>query len=217
MLFRSYWEPGGSPDLKPEKGFSSDISVSTNPTLGIAKLKLEATYFYMNIDDWIMWVPKGNGYIWEPVNFNNVISQGLEFAGDLKLTTGKFTHIFSGNYAWIKSVDNSYRQEGAQGKQLPYIPRNRWNAGYRFMFKDKLWFHYNASFTDARFTSADESYQTVAYTTHNAEVGYKLKFKSGFNVDLSLKADNIFDAYYESTQYYPMPLRMFWSRIIFNF
>lgn len=212
-----YWNPGGNPYLKPEKGFSSDFSVMTEPTFGTTHLKLEATYFYMNIDDWIMWVPKGNGYIWEPVNFNNVISQGIEFAGDLKFATGKISHIFSGNYAWIRSVDNSYRQEGTQGKQLPYIPRNRWNAGYRFNFNDKLRLHYNASFTDARFTSADESYQTEAYISHNAEVGYNMKLKSKMNIDFSVKADNIFNAYYESTQYYPMPLRMFWGRVIYSF
>ncbi|MGL4779935.1 MAG: hypothetical protein ACRCXN_03780, partial [Bacteroidales bacterium] len=65
-------------------------------------------------------------------------------------------------------------------------------------------------------TSADASYQTPAYTTHNAEVGYNLSYWKNFKMSFSLKVDNILNAYYESTQYYPMPLRMFWGRIVFT-
>ena len=212
-----YWQPGGNPDLKPEKGFSSDFSIISEPSWGNVHLKMEATYFYMNIDDWIMWVVKDKGPIWEPVNFSNVISQGGELSADLRINVGDSYHLLSGNYAYVHSVDNSYREEGTQGKQLPYIPRNRWNAGYSFGYKDIAWFHYNISYTDARFTSADESYQTEAYTLHNLEAGYKLKLKGNMALDLSLKVDNIFNAYHESTQYYPMPLRMFWGRVVYLF
>ncbi len=212
-----YWQPGGNPDLKPEKGFSSDFTIMTQPTFGNVALKLEATYFYMNIDDWIMWIVKEKGPIWEPVNFSNVISQGVEINADLRLQWEKTIHTLSGNYAYTHSVDNSYREEGTQGKQLPYIPRNRWTAGYRFNYKDTVWFHYNITYTDARFTSADEAYQTEAYMLHNAEAGYKWTMKNGVSMDFTLKVDNIFNAYHESTQYYPMPLRMFWGRIIYSF
>ncbi|MGL5619644.1 MAG: TonB-dependent receptor, partial [Tannerellaceae bacterium] len=77
-------------------------------------------------------------------------------------------------------------------------------------------FSYIASFTDKRFTSADESYQTNAYTIHNAEAGYNLNLRNKQKLSFSLRVDNLFNAYYESTQYYPMPLRMFWGRIIFS-
>lgn len=212
-----YWQPGGNPDLKPEKGFSSDFTISSAPDFGSWGIKLDATYYYMNINDWIMWVAKDKGPIWEPVNFSNVISQGLELNADVRVVVGKSRHILSGNYAYTHSVDNSGREDGVQGKQLPYIPRNRWNVGYRYNYDDRVWFHYNMAYTDARFTSADESYQTPAYTLHNAEAGYRLKLHNGMRLDFSLKADNLFNVYYESTQYYPMPLRMFWGRIIYSF
>jgi iron complex outermembrane receptor protein len=212
-----YWLPGGNPDLKPEKGWSSDISLVSEPTFGPLDLKMEATYYHMDIDNWIMWVPKGNGYIWEPVNFSKVKSQGVEFATDIRLKHLHTSHLLTFNYGYTRSVDNSGKNEVTQGKQLPYVPRNRWNAGYHFAFKDKLWAHYNASFTDARFITADESYQTNAYTTHNIEVGYNLKLKRHKQLTFSLKVDNLFNAYYESTQYYPMPLRMFWGKLVFEF
>lgn len=212
-----YWLPGGNPDLKPEKGWSSDISFVSEPTFGPFNLKMEATYYYMDINNWIMWIPQGNGYIWEPVNFNKVKSQGAELTTDIRFKYLHTSHLVNFNYGYTHSVDNSDRDDNTQGRQLPYIPRNRWNAGYRFTFKDKVWAHYNASFTGVRFTTADESYQTNQYTTHNIEVGYNLKLKKHKMLTFTLKADNMFNAYYESTQYYPMPLRMFWGKLVFQF
>ena len=140
-----------------------------------------------------------------------------ELSAGLRINVGDSYNILSGNYAYVNSVEKSYWEEGTEGKTLPYNPRNRWNAGYSFGYKDIAWFHYNISYTDARFTSADESYQTEAYTLHNLEAGYKLKLKGNMALDLSLKVDNIFNAYHESTQYYPMPLRMFWGRVVYLF
>ena len=212
-----YWNPGGNPDLKPETGFSWDASIVTEPSIGRLNMKFEATYYHMDIDNWIMWIPKGNGYIWSPVNFSTVTSQGLEFDWKFKLDVKNTKHTLSGTYCYAHSVDNSNHGDDAQGKQLPYIPRNKWNGNYEIWFKDIAWFNYNLSFTDVRFTTADEEYYTDAYLQHNAEVGGQIRFKNGSLLSLSLKLDNIFDAYYESTQYFPMPLKMYRIRAEFKF
>lgn len=211
-----YWNPGGNPSLKPETGFSSDLGIMSNPTWGATSLLFEATYYHMNINNWIMWIPKGNGAIWEPVNFDKVRSQGVEINGQIQTALGNTKHVIGFNYGFASSTNNSKRDDDTQGKQLPYIPRNKWNASYRFNYKDKIWFSYIASYTDKRYTSADESYQTNAYTIHNAEVGYNLQLHKNQRLSFSLRVDNLFNAYYESTQYYPMPLRMFWGRIVFS-
>lgn len=211
-----YWNPGGNPSLKPETGFSSDLGLMSNPTWGATSLLLEATYYHMDINNWIMWIPKGNGAIWEPVNFDKVRSQGLEINGQIRTIIGKTQHLIGFNYGFASSTNNSQRDDNTQGKQLPYIPRNKWNASYRFSYKDKIWASYIASYTDKRYTSADESYQTNAYTIHNAEIGYNLQLHKKQRLSFSLRVDNLFNAYYESTQYYPMPLRMFWGRIVFS-
>lgn len=211
-----YWNPGGNPSLKPETGFSSDLGFMSNPTWGNTSLLFEATYYHMNINNWIMWIPKGNGAIWEPVNFDKVRSQGMEINGQIQTVLGNTKHVIGFNYGFASSTNNSKRDDDTQGKQLPYIPRNKWNASYRFNYKDKIWFSYIASYTDKRYTSADESYQTNAYTIHNVEVGYNLQLHKNQRLSFSLRVDNLFNAYYESTQYYPMPLRMFWGRIVFS-
>ena len=212
-----YWSPGGNPDLKPESGFSWDASAIISPTFGRFKLEVELLYYYMNINDWIMWIPKDNGYIWSPVNFSNVISQGAELNAKLSFKTRTTRHSLTANYGYAHSVDNSDRGDDAHGKQLPYIPRNKANATYEFWFKDLIWFNYNVSYTDVRFTSADQEYYTNAYTLHNLEVGGRIPLAKNHNLRLSLKVDNLFNAYYESTQYFPMPLRMWRLQLTYHF
>ncbi|MGL5957172.1 MAG: TonB-dependent receptor plug domain-containing protein [Phocaeicola sp.] len=212
-----YWNPGGNPDLKPEKGFSTDIGLVSNPTWGKSTLLLEATYYHMDIDNWIMWIPKGSGAIWEPVNFDKVRSHGVELNGKITTQWGATQHQLSGNYGLAISTNNSGRSDETQGKQLPYIPRHKWNVSYRIEYKDKVWFSYLISYTDKRYTSADESYETNAFTVHNAEVGYNLSLPKEKKMSFSVRADNLWDAYYESTEYYPMPLRMIWGRITMDF
>lgn len=202
-----YWAPGGNPNLKPETGFSWDASISSSITTGIFDLYFEALYYHMNINDWIMWIPTDNGYIWSPVNFSKVNSQGSELTAKMTVNYKKTNHILSGNYTFAHSVDNSNRGDDAQGKQLPYIPRNKWNIDYEFWYNNTFWINANCSFTDIRFTSADEEYHTNAYYQLNAEIGCMLSLKS-HQLKLSCKLDNILNSYYESTQYYPMPLRM---------
>ena len=211
-----YWAPGGNPDLQAERGYSWDITAMSEPQFGGVYTLFEVTYYHMDIKDWIMWIPKGNGYIWEPVNFSNVISQGMEANATIRFSTNNTRHIVTGNYGYAHSVDNSSRADDTKGKQLPYIPRNRWNAGYKLWVMDKIWANYNASFTDVRYTSADESYETNAYTIHHIELGYDFKLSKTVKSSLSLKVENLFDTYYESTQYYPMPFRMFFGRLSFT-
>lgn len=213
-----YWSPGGNPDLLPETGFSWDLTLESNPSVGLLDLDLAATYYRMNIENWIMWIPEGNGYVWQPVNYSKVFSQGVELMAQANFETADFTHKLSANYTYAQSVDNT-NQDGSHGKQLAYIPKNRFSAGYNLWYKGRVWFSYDLIFTDVRFTTADESYWTNAYTLHNAELGYKMKFAgSEHGLNLSVRAENIFDSYYESTQYYPMPLRMIWLRasLVFN-
>lgn len=203
-----FWEPGGNKDLKPERGFSTDITLSLTPTIHDIKFGLDATFYNMNIKDWIMWIPVNNGYIWEPANFTKVLSQGFEIQGKANFNINKTKHDIIFNYGYTSSKDRSSRDDKTRNKQLPYIPLNKWNGRYSFAYR-QFAFTYNINFTDIRYTSADESYFTNAYTIHNVQMQYLLKYKSDKKLKCSLRIDNLFNSYYESTQYYPMPLRSF--------
>lgn len=201
-----YWTPGGNPDLKPEKGFSNEITLGFSTQTQPVSLRGEVTYYRMDIEDWIMWIPTGNGYIWSPCNFSKVLSQGAEVALSLTHQQNAWINRLNFNYTYAYSVDKSDRPDFTQDKQLPYIPRNKWNLSYLLSWKD-LTFNCSYSFTDVRFTSADESYYTNAYFILNASIEYSLRVGKKSRINFNLKVDNILNDYYESTQYYPMPLR----------
>lgn len=211
-----YWNPGGNRDLKPENGFSYDATVKYSPKLKNIFFNFEATYYRMDINNWIMWIPTTNGYIWKPENFNRVLSQGVEIMASARLKTGVLYHTITFNYGYSPSIDQSSRGDGTLGKQLPYIPLNRWNGRYSIEWKN-LMFNYSINFTDVRYTTADQSYSTNAYTIHDAELRYKIKLFKKLTTTASLRVDNLTDAYYESTQYYPMPLRSYYFSLTLVF
>lgn len=61
-----YFQPGGNPNLAPEKGFTYDTGLEfTLKSDELFTLKGEATVFDSHIDDWILWIPttKGTGHL----------------------------------------------------------------------------------------------------------------------------------------------------------
>ncbi|MGL4907899.1 MAG: TonB-dependent receptor plug domain-containing protein [Bacteroidales bacterium] len=202
-----YWTPGGNPNLSPEKGFSYDVSISYATRWNKFYLNADLAYYRMDIDGWIMWIPTGNGYIWEPTNFDKVLSTGVEPSISLSYLNKDWRNKLHFNYCYAYSINNSHRDEVTLGKQIPYVPRNKWSVTNYLNWRS-VGFNYSLNFTDVRFTSADETYHTNAYFIHNAALSYKTSFdKWGF--DFQLRCENLFNDYYESTQYYPMPLRTF--------
>ena len=65
--------------------------------------------------------------------------------------------------------------------------------------------------------AATYPHSTDAYTVHNLLAGYRWTFAGGKALTPQLRVDNVTDAYYESTQYYPMPLRNYLVSLLFEF
>ena len=212
-----YWQPGGNPNLKPEKGFSYDVTLAYAPRFGEPfSLNIDAALYLMNIDDWIMWLPTKN-WFWEPRNVQNVRSYGTEISIKGNYHTDSFSARVNINYNYSPSInrERSFEEDNTYKKQLPYIPKHKANCLLNLEYR-KCFLHYQASYTGIRYTMADESYKTNDYTIHNATLGYKLSLYK-VNITPQIRVENLFDVYYESTQYYPMPLRNFLASIMFEF
>ena len=215
-----YWRPGGNPDVKPEDGFSYDASIGyknqVNTWLG---LSAEVSGYLMYIDNWILWLPKdGNQWIWTPQNKRNVLSSGLEFTGKLEGEWGDWKTTLAGNVSWSRARtrkkqhvdDNSYM------RQIPYVPTYKWNARLGVDYK-KAFCSWQTTYIGKRYVTTDQSYSTRPYTIHNLLLGYQWKLKNGLQLTPQLRVDNILNTYYESTQYYPMPLRNILCSIMIEF
>jgi len=215
-----YFAPGGNPFLKPEKGFSYDATLTYTSKIGsYFYVKTELSCYRMDIKDWIMWLPNiDKNLVWTPVNINDVLSQGAEITLKLDWITDNLKLGLMGNYAYTSSENKNKNSDddNTQHKQLPYIPLQKANGRFSTEWKN-IQFAYNISFTDKRYVTQDKSYETPAFTIHNAELSYSWKLQNKYLLIPKLTIQNIFDEYYESTQYYPMPLRIISASLLFQF
>jgi iron complex outermembrane receptor protein len=117
-----FWKPGGNPSLRPEKSQNGELGFQLQQT-GAFSWSQRLTYYRMQVDDWIIWIPKGN--FWSPENIQEVHNQGLEYQGESSWTTDQL--IWQANISYTYSSTRDLAQEGSQ--QLPYSPKHQGNAG----------------------------------------------------------------------------------------
>lgn len=215
-----YWRPGGNPDVKPEDGYSYDASIGYKKQLNAwLNMNAEISGYMMYIDNWILWLPKdGNQWIWTPQNKRNVLSTGVEFTGKMEAEFGELKTSLSGNFSWSRSRTRKkqHTDDGSYMRQIPYVPEIKWNARLAVDYKNAF-ANWQTTYIGKRYVTTDESYSTRPYTIHNLLLGYQYKFKNGYSLTPQIRVDNILNTYYESTQYYPMPLRNVLGSLMFEF
>lgn len=102
-------------------------------------------------------------------------------------------------------------------QQIPYVPELKWNARLAFDYK-KAFCSWQTTYIGKRYVTTDESYSTRPYTVHNLLVGLFVEIRERHaGLLLQVRVDNILNTYYESTQYYPMPLRNVLCSLMFEF
>ena len=221
-----YWYPVGNPDLKPEKGYSCDATLSYTPRVGPLYIRVEASYYVMHVDDLIMWLMaygdedsgRGAGYLLRPVNKHNVLSHGLEWTTELTLVLDRFRARLAVNYSYSPSYSRRSEFEGdwTFRSQLPYVPIHKANGRLGIEYRN-AYLTYQVYYSGIRYTNDDQTYFTNAYTVHDLEVGYHWKVGRRCRLTPKIRVSTLFNAYYESTEYYPMPLRNVLGSIVFSF
>lgn len=169
-----------------------------NHEFKINDFSLVISPFYIKIKDMIRWLPTANGY-WAPINTDNVESYGSEVQVDYrkKITENHNINAQLG-YSFTKSVNSDTQ------KQLMYVPLHKFfsNIGYEYKFM-KLYIQ--GMWNGKTYTTSDESNNEAlkSYFVLNAGIsGPLLKhYLVGF------KINNITNTVYETTLYYPLPMR----------
>ncbi len=226
-----YWRPGGNPDVLPEEGRSFDTTLSGSlPFWEKWILSGEVSVYAMLIDNWILWLPtdesarggggsvgSGNQWLWRPQNKRDVLSSGAELTSKLEYKDRDFRGSLTFNYSYTDSHTRTKQtaDDGSLLKQIPYVPRQKWSLRLDLSYLGAF-LNFQTTYVGVRFITQDQSYFTYPYNVCNAQAGYT--FRLG-RVTLSpqLRADNLFNTYYESTQYYPMPRRNFLGSLLIKF
>jgi len=173
-----YFQPGGNPDLNPEKGFTYDGGIEFGVQRHRWTLTGNFTAFDSHITDWILWTPNAKGY-WVPSNVKKVHNYGVEAMAESEVLLARNWKLtLNGNFAYTPSInkgEDMNSNDASFGKQLCYVPKiscnlnaqlqwRSWSLGYQ-------WVHYSER-----------------YTTTSNEVGYITgRLKPYFMSDISLE------------------------------
>lgn len=199
-----FWQPGGNPDLEPERGWTTDAGIVLSRTASQASWLGEVNVFYTHLNDQIIWHPSlvGAGVqVWSPANLNTVVTQGLEASAEGRYQGWRGGFI----YTFTQAEDRSDRQARTYGQQLRYVPREQVKAWLGFSGQGMA-VDVHTRFVGQRFITSDESQALSAYHVVDAQLRYTRQAER-MSVTLGLYLENLLDARYSVIRFYPMPPR----------
>jgi vitamin B12 transporter len=213
-----YWNPGGNPDLLSEYGFTEEIGVNINAnqlfsnkatsvlnTIEKFKLTIDVTYFNKNINEWIIWLPRGS--IWSPKNIFEVWSRGVETSIDFTIQKSSFQFGVNTKISYIVSTNqkSTNEQDLSIGRQLIYVPLyatvSNVFIGYR-----NFYFNYNHQYNGYRYTSSDNYQYLFPYHLNNFQISKSI-FKKNKILKSFICINNVFNKNYQVLAGRSMPLR----------
>ena len=196
-----YWQPGGNPDLRPERSWGGDVSLRLDRPHG----HIEVTAFAQRRRDQIVWQPTGNG-VWSPRNVDRVRALGLEAAGEWAWTLPAETTLKTGaTYTFTDARNRTDPTSSSYNEPLRYVPRTEIKAHSTVSWGPAA-LTLNARYTGRRYVTSDGRQFLDPYLI----AGTRLQLShpvGGVQTSLSLDIDNVLSTDYESVGGRPMPPR----------
>lgn len=227
-----YYTDLGNAALRPERATQFDVGLLLSKHLGnggksgkseddgsqSVHLSLQADVYYNKVKDKIIAYPKGQQFRWTMLNLGEVDIRGIDVvtsvSGHLlswcesRLCRDIIT-TFRAQYTYQRAIDITNVAKPYYRHQIPYIPHHsgsaivgidcrRFSLNYSFLYTGERW---NAQ------ENIPYNYMQPWYTS-DLSCDYRLPLK-GWELKLSLEANNLFDQQYDVIANYPMPGRNF--------
>jgi iron complex outermembrane receptor protein len=210
-----FWPVGpwvaGNPDLVPEKGWHTDITIEQSFLSD--KIFLTVSYFHWKIENRILWDMNGQG-VWQPQNLHYYEADGFEAGARI----GPFWNLTLGlNYTYTDAQEEArefYYQSWWPTTDLrfhwnkrraTYTPKNQFKGSLIYRSKFGLTAQIIGKYVGNRYWYRDEviappfgiTYETVRYEL-DAYWTMDLKIEQRFcdHWTVSLEGNNIFDTGY---------------------
>lgn len=199
-----YWQPGGNPDLKPEKSWNEEAGISLGNQFPSSNMKFSVTAFNSHVENWILWLP-GDSF-WSVENAQEVWSRGFEISGNQLISLGAVSLFLAESYSFTKSTNEKklFDLDASYRKQLIYTPLHRLVIKTGAVFKG-----YNltvkGNFTGEVFSSKDNTESLPPYFLLDAVVSKSFKTKNEYPLTIQFNLNNILNADYQAIPYRPMP------------
>ncbi len=204
-----YYFNYGNKDLKPEKQYSSSITIETRP---IKNLNLLISGFNNLTMDKIIYI-QTSPMAGITQNFGKVRSRGAEFEAKYSLFKNLVELSYNYTYQYVTdALDSSLTLR----KIIPYTPQEL-ISGQLLMNYKGFNFGTNIEYVSHRFSLGDNSYSSLlpSYFVINSFFSYSLNI---IKIDITARFDalNLFDEKYAVIKNYPMPGRMFRASLLIN-
>jgi vitamin B12 transporter len=193
-----FWRNLGSEALRPEKGYSADVSWALDGKL----LSVGGNIFHLLLDDWILWQPDASG-LFRPGNLRKVWSRGGEGFVKARFSWMALLGHYTGRMQWsATTLAATYEgSEGGVGSQLAYT--SKFSASQHFRIQWKTFsMAYLQQYTGKRLDLAGKPLPGFAIGTLLASHAF---MKS--RLMLEMRVENLWNANYEIIRYRPMPGR----------
>ncbi len=201
-----FWQPGGDLDLRPERGWATDIGAHFEHGGSSA----EVTVFTSRLRDQIVWQPTEGGY-YAPENLSRTRTLGVEASAEKAGVWIGRTALGGGLvYTLTDARDRSRPGAPAFGHQLRYVPRHQLkahaDAALALGKRTALRLDLGGRFTSARPVRSDGSLDLPATFTLDGQLRLQRRFPQ-FAAALALAVENALNAEIEVVRGYPMPPR----------
>ena len=196
-----YWQPGGNPDLRPERGWSFDTGLFWHPPYGQVELTLYLSY----LRDQIIWEPSGQGH-YVPRNVRRTRTRGLEASYRGRWAGGPNRHLDAGLfYTFTDARDRSDPASPTYGEPLRYVPRQEVKS-YLQGRLGPVGLGLEVRYLGRRFVTGDgrQSLPPVVVMDGNMRLMQQVL---GLRTRLTLQVENLLNADYAVLRHRPMPPR----------
>lgn len=201
-----FWQPGGTPDLRPERGWTADVGAVV--THGGASA--EVSLFASRLRDQIVWEPTGEGY-YAPQNLRRTRTLGVEASA--QHAGVRLGPAMAGGgliYTLTDARDRSAPGDPSYDHQLRYVPRHQLklytDTALPLTSRTTLRLDLGGRLTSARPVRADGSLSLPATFTLDGQLRLRHAFDSVVAV-LAVGVENALDADIDIVRGYPMPPR----------
>lgn len=204
-----FWQPGGNPSLRPERGWSADAGLHVQAGGAARRGAMEISFFAAWLRDQIVWTPgfvDPSVLVWQPANLQRVVTRGVELSLDGQQRLGGALIVEGGlAYTFTDARDRSARATASFGQPLRYVPRQQLK-----LFAGLVWgaLRLDASgrLVGPRPLTSDGTMHVAAYRVFDVEAAYRRAI-GRVGMALAVAVENVFDHTYTIVRFYPMPPR----------
>ncbi len=214
-----YWNPGGNPNLKPEFGWTVNLSNGFHTYKNRHSFQTNVSLYYSNIKNNIVWTPVTN-VIWSPKNLKSTRLYGIESDAIYSFTqSDKF-------YVYLKAIYNFNRAQITEdannadlnGHYLRYKPQHTFKTNF-YIEQKYAGIGFNYNYTSTRFTDEEniDFFELKPYHLLDVYLTFKGTIKEQHQLQFIFKINNITNTSYESVRSYAQPQRYYSLSFIYNF